>query len=561
MFSLSIIIPGRVEEYMAQTVRDVLAHTGPRTEVIAVIDGEAAGEHMALHPRLRILTLPAPVGQRAAQNVGVRASSARYVMKLDAHCAVDENFDEKLLAVMADDITLVPVMRNLWVYNWVCDFCGATEYQGPRPGACKECDSDASHFQKVLVWNPKPNPASSAYRFNKTLQFKYFPELRERQGRTGLQETMSLQGSCFMANREAYWAKELCDEAWGSWGQQGSEVALKTWLSGGRVMCCMDTWYAHQFRTKAGDAFPYGGVSASQLKAREISQDVFLNDKWPKQTRPLLWLMDRFWPALREVRDEEARWEEIDLLWLKEQAAKRNFAPLPPSRGIIYYTDGELPEAVAAPVRERIQAAARLHRLPIVTAALKRRLAWGDKNIVFPRLQRGQLAMFTQILGALENSTADIIFFCEHDVLYDPSHFEFIPPDAGKVYYNLNWWQADAGTGRAATWEAKRVSQLCGYRDTLIAHYRRRVALVKERGYSAAMGYEPGSHSRAERVDDLQSETWRSLAPNVDLRHSGNLSAGKWSLADFRTPPTGWQEADSVPGWDLVAELGIKVTA
>jgi len=30
--------------------------------------------------------------------------------------------------------------------------------------------------------------------------------------------------------------KNICDEEFGSWGSQGLEVAIKTWLSGGKVM-------------------------------------------------------------------------------------------------------------------------------------------------------------------------------------------------------------------------------------------------------------------------------------------------------------------------------------
>jgi hypothetical protein len=158
--------------------------------------------------------------------------------------------------------------------------------------------------------------------------------------------------------------------------------------------------------------------------------------------------------------------------------------------------------------------------------------------------------MFTQILSALEHSKADIIYFAEQDVLYHESHFDFMPPDKNRVYYNLNLWQVRASDGRAVYWDAKRVSQLCGYRDVLLAHYRKRLEIVERDGFSMRMGFEPASHNRPERVDDLQSDTWRSEVPNIDIKHGGNLSPSKWSLADFRTAPTGWQESDRVPDWD-----------
>ena len=57
--------------------------------------------------------------------------------------------------------------------------------------------------------------------------------------------------------------------------------------------------------------------------------------------------------------------------------------------------------------------------------------------------------MFKQILSALEAQDTDIVYFCEHDVLYDPSHFEFTPPKKDVWYYNVNVWKLDANTGHA----------------------------------------------------------------------------------------------------------------
>ena len=558
---LSIIIPARNEQFLARTCQDVLAHTGPDTEIIAVIDGQAAGPALPVDPRLRVIVLKDSIGQRAAQNLAARESGARYVMKLDAHCAVEPGFDAKLLAVMEDDLTIVPVMRNLWVFDWECGFCGARVYQGAPPKGCVECQSGGDQFQQVEVWNPKPNPQSSAYRFNKDLQFKYFGEQRALQGKTGLQETMSLQGSCFMATRANYFERELCDEAWGSWGQQGTEVALKTWLSGGRVMCLRDTWYAHLFRTQEGFSHPYPGVGASQMRAREISREIFLNDKWPKQTRPLAWLLEKFWEPLshigqngNDLDDWDARWQLSDV----EQLRARGFrgADLPPSRGIIFYTDNQLDETIAAPVRERLSAISRERSLPITSASLKR-MSFGVKNVYFHSHQRGHKTMFKQILGALENSRADVVFFCEHDVLYDASHFEFVPPRRDTFYYNTNVWQRRHTDGHAVYWLCRKLSQMCCYRTLALEHYRRKLALVEANGgvYDAHLGFEPGTRARAQGgVDDSPHGDWRSAVPNIDIRHGSNLSKSKWSPADFRDPANciDWLEADSVPGWEGV---------
>lgn len=335
-YDLSILIPARNEEWLPQTVADLLKNKRGSTEILVGLDGYDVA--IPDHKDLTILREPVSIGQRAMQNKLAKLSKAKYVMKADAHTAWDEGFDVKLMNRMEDDITMVPQMFNLHVFNWRCKSCGMEWYQGPQPTACRNetCESIswnadnnptyATNFEKKLIWHPRgdgclngtckggrPNPRSGAYRFNKNLQFKYFPELGGKLPRKDLQETMSLQGSCFLCTRENYWSKGLCDESWGSWGQQGSEVALKTWLSGGRVLCNFDTWYAHLFRTQKGFSFPYPHSGRSQQDARKISQDIFLNNKWPQQIHPLSWLLKKFWFALKEVHDPEARWEESDL--------------------------------------------------------------------------------------------------------------------------------------------------------------------------------------------------------------------------------------------------------
>lgn len=169
-------------------------------------------------------------------------------------------------------------------------------------------------------------------------------------------------------------------------------------------------------------------------------------------------------------------------------------------------------------------------------------------------LERGILTMFKQILVGLEEADTDIIFLCEHDVLYSKSHVTFTPPDRTKVFYNVNVWHLRLSDGHAVYYTAKRTSQLCAYRDVLIGHYRKRVERVERDGFSRKMGFEPGSHNRAERVDDLKSDVWVSEYPNVDIKHSQNLTPARWHPSQFRDKRNcqNWQEADEIPYWDKV---------
>ena len=100
-------------------------------------------------------------------------------------------------------------------------------------------------------------------------------------------------------------------------------------------------------------------------------------------------------------------------------------------------------------------------------------MTFGD-NIVLP-LERGYLTMFKQILAGLEELKTDVVFLCEHDVLYHPSHFLFTPPKKDVYYYNTNVWKVRYDDGHALHYDCKQTSGLCAYRELLVQHYRERV--------------------------------------------------------------------------------------
>lgn len=318
MYDLSILIPARNEQFISATVENLLKNKRGKTEVLVGLDGEWAEPGIPDHPDVRIVYVAQSIGQRAMQNLLARLSTAKYVAKTDAHCAFEPGFDVELMKTfdeLGDNITVAPMMLNLHAFDWKCMKCGKRTYQGPTPVSCEDCDN-TTNFQQKTVFRPRHRtPHSSAYRFDNTLHFQYFNELKAKQV-GDLVESMSLQGSFFMSTRENYWEKELCDESWGSWGQQGSEVAIKTWLSGGRVIINKRTWYAHLFRTQKGFGFPYHQSGKDQQRARDICNDIFKNNKWSKQILPLSWLVEKFWPV--------PGWSDADLTTIKEAPWKKD---------------------------------------------------------------------------------------------------------------------------------------------------------------------------------------------------------------------------------------------
>jgi hypothetical protein len=323
---LSVIVPGRNEEFMSRTVQDVLEHSGSDTEVIAVCDGWWPDPFIADHPRLQVIHFTEAVGQRAATNAGAALSRAKYIMKMDAHCGTDDKFDVKMMADMQPDWTMIPSMHRFHVFDWCCSDCGERSYQGSEPDKCEECGHE--EFYKHFVWEPRTKFAATvAWRFDSSMQFQYWrkynrQEKVKEEAKSGFIETMSCIGCCFMMDRERFWELGGMDEGHGSWGQYGTELACKAWLSGGKMVTTMSTWVGHMFRTgnfsKNGrSTWPYP-ISQRQIdEARKYSRDMWLNNKWEKQTRPLSWLLEKFWP----VPD----WSDDDLKALKEK--ERDFVP------------------------------------------------------------------------------------------------------------------------------------------------------------------------------------------------------------------------------------------
>jgi len=321
---LSVLIPARNEEFLRNTVEDIAAHKEAETEVIAVFDGEWIDPPIPQLPDVNILYVPKSIGQRAATNMACRLSRAKYVMKCDAHCSFDQGFDRKMIEAFqraGDNVTMVPVMKNLHVFNWRCHRCGWWKYQGPKPDRCGSC-KDSRFIRRKMVWKPKRRTYNYSYCFDAEPHFGYFkeynrrPEFEEALEKTGLTETMSLQGSCFMLTREKYWELNICGEELGNWGNQGIEVACKTWLSGGKVLANHATWYAHMFRTQTGFSFPWGMSGRETQKTKENVKNLLWNNKFDKQIYPVSWLVEKFWPI--PANDKHRGWTDADLERLKQ---------------------------------------------------------------------------------------------------------------------------------------------------------------------------------------------------------------------------------------------------
>jgi glycosyltransferase involved in cell wall biosynthesis len=322
MHDLSVIITARNEEFLPQTIESVFRAAQANTEIIVILDGYDYWIDLWERPGLTVIRHDKSEGQRQSINEAARLSTAKYIMKLDAHCDLDPGFDIKLMANIERDWMVVPRMYNLHVFDWKCSKCGALTYQNSKPKRCMIRDPKDPHgenvfinaacdnttdFEKVILWRVRyEKPAKDFMMFDKDLHYqdwrKYRDSYAEYEQRPMAQPTIADQmcciGACWMYDRERYWELGGLDEGHGSWGQMGVELACKNWLSGGRQVVNRRTWFAHLFRTHKDFQWPYPTPDgAYHYKARDYSQKLWYNNAWAQQMHPLSWLVDRFAPV------------------------------------------------------------------------------------------------------------------------------------------------------------------------------------------------------------------------------------------------------------------------
>ena len=227
-------------------------------------------------------------------------------------------------------------------------------------------------------------------------------------------------------------------------------------------------------------------------------------------------------------------------------------------KSIVYYTDNR----ISGPIIDLAQKYILQSGFSVVSCSLKP-INFGQNIVV--EGYRSYPTMIKQIITALEASTSKYVFFCEHDVLYHKSHFDFTPPTDELYYYNINNWRWDYPKDRAIQYDdLSSLSQLCCNRQMVLNHYLLRREKIKEWGldegrireprWARLWGYEPGTKKKSRGgFTDEDFGKWRSEYPNVDIRHRWTFSKPKTTLDSFKHQPTGWLEVslDKIPGWDL----------
>ena len=273
---VSVLIPARNEIFLHKTIKDLLAKARGEIEIIAVLDGYwPPTDQLIDDPRVIYLHLGQSKGMRNAINSAVAISKGEYLMKLDAHCMMDEGFDVKLVAdrpeyekeIGNDNWIVIPRRLRLDAENWTLQEVG----------------------KPPIDYEYLSSPADAGIKGNKWDQ-----RTRERMD-VLIDETMSFQGSLWFMTKNHFLNDlgGMSEVGYGHFVREAQEIGLKTFLSGGRVYTNKKTWYAHLHKGKT-----YGRMYFLDARVMDAGNkycdSYWFGNKWEGAKYDLAWLIERF---------------------------------------------------------------------------------------------------------------------------------------------------------------------------------------------------------------------------------------------------------------------------
>ncbi|MBN1168253.1 glycosyltransferase [Candidatus Woesebacteria bacterium] len=211
MESVSVIIPARKERFLDNTIREVFEKFKGSFEVIVTLDGADANRL----DKVKYIYNRKSKGMRTAINQAVALARGKYLMKLDAHCMLDDGIDEKLIAQHHPDWVQIPRRKRLDAKNWKIDTTKA--------------DIDYMYNNSDLM---------GIRNRGKNLDLDLKKKL--------IDDTESFQGSCYFIERAYFNELGLLDDVnFSGSGHESQEITIKVLADGGRVIRNKKTWYAH----------------------------------------------------------------------------------------------------------------------------------------------------------------------------------------------------------------------------------------------------------------------------------------------------------------------------
>ena len=267
---VSIIIPSCNEIYLQKTIDDILLKAKEEIEIIAFLDGYWPDPIIKDNPKVILIHSSIQKGMNYAINAMSRVATGKYIMKLDAHCILGEEFDKVLKENHKDNWISIPRRYDLIKDNWT---------KG----------SKITDYMYITPPNKKPENVNSFWDrgFHGC---RYKPRGRESYL---IDDLMTFQGSCWFMSKKLF--EQIDGLDFGYFWHEAQQLGNKVWLSGGRVVRNKKTWYAHLHKGKDMGRGYYLSKRKGDEEAKEII-DLWMNNKWGKQIKKFKWLVDKFLP-------------------------------------------------------------------------------------------------------------------------------------------------------------------------------------------------------------------------------------------------------------------------
>jgi len=257
LIMLSVIIPSYKDPLLHKTIDSLLENARGEIEIIPVLDGYWPVTAIKNDPRIRILHLGKNRGMRGAINAGIMISRGEFLMRTDEHCSFGEGYDVILTKDCEPNWIVTPRRYFLDPVKW------------------EVMDIPPVDYMKLKIVN---------YDRGQKFSGVEWPSRTEERKDVMIDETMAMQGSCWMMPHE-WWNKvigELQSEGYDTHYQDSHEMVFKTWKAGGKLMVNKNTWHAHKHRD-----FPrthsYGGEKADKCFAYALS---VWRDYYEKEIKP-----------------------------------------------------------------------------------------------------------------------------------------------------------------------------------------------------------------------------------------------------------------------------------
>jgi GT2 family glycosyltransferase len=220
---LSVITMAYREPYLNQTLNSLLENSelGDQLEIIVTLDSYWPTEPILQDPRVRYIHFGANRGPKGCFNTAYKIARGEYVMRLDCHCKFGKGYDRILTEDCGDK-----------------DFITARRYF-LDPVKWEVMDIPCVDYEKLVIQDGKKFSGN-----------RWDSRASERRN-IMVDETMAMQGSMWVVSRK--WFDQVCngqlqEEGYGPAYQDSTEVSMKSWKNGGRLMVTKNTWFAHKHR-------------------------------------------------------------------------------------------------------------------------------------------------------------------------------------------------------------------------------------------------------------------------------------------------------------------------